>query len=140
MRVYNFPSDEIHIKNNKGEELAKIGPDGVEIDGSSDTYIIEATTNDLQTFTCEEPYSKVQELLNTYPQVLLRLTVSMGEESSSIVLEHNIESRFTKTVINSDSSTNTVEFFQYKAIFSEDNSKTLSISSAYWPATIQQGD
>jgi len=35
MRVYNFPSDEIHIKNNKGEELAKIGPDGVEIEGGS---------------------------------------------------------------------------------------------------------
>lgn len=37
MRVYNFPSDEIHIKNNKGEEIAKIGPDGVEIEGGGTT-------------------------------------------------------------------------------------------------------
>ena len=41
MRVYNFPSDEIHIKNNKGEEIAKIGPDGVEMDGIGGVSALE---------------------------------------------------------------------------------------------------
>ena len=44
MRIYNFPSDEIHIKNNKGEELAKITQDGLEMDGIGGVRSFEEET------------------------------------------------------------------------------------------------